>query len=371
MRMNWRYACNNCDFSRPGDQPIWRCPNCSGALHVEGLPAFRSPSSAAGLWRYSATLPIEAPVHGTILGEGGTPLVPVEIDDRLFHLKLDSLLPTGSFKDRGAAVLAGYLKQAGVRRIVVDSSGNAAAAMAAYAAACGLECTVFVPASASPGKLVQARAAGANVLPVEGSREDVTNAAQAAAAADPEADYASHNFHPVFVEGVKTWALEVWEQLDERSPDLVFTPCGGGSALVGAYRGFLAVESSMPRLIACQPAACAPVAKAWECDGEIGPFAQGDTIAEGTRIAMPSRPRQIMNAIRESNGWASVIDDDFLVETLRMLWGKGFSIEPTGALGVAAFRLANRAGKIGDEDSVVCHATGHGLKATPTIASLL
>lgn len=369
--MNWQFRCLNCGNLYPAEEALWQCTTCSGELTIDY--ADPKPSAAnhtgTGLWQFVHQLPVDDPVNGTYLGEGNTPLVPVEIDGHTIFLKMDSQLPTGSFKDRGAAVLAHYLQQIGVTRIIIDSSGNAASAMAAYAAATGLDCTVYVPANASPGKLVQARATGATVVPVEGSREDVATAAQRASAADRTASYASHNWHPVFVEGVKTWALETIHQLDNRTPDWMFVPTGGGSAFVGAWRAF--AGSSIPRLAACQPSACDPVVRAWDAGNPIERVEAGSTIAEGTKIALPSRPRQIQQALKESNGVALSIEESFLKETLLLLWGKGIFVEPTGALGVAGCRMGIASGQIKKSETVVAHITGHGLKSTPIAQELL
>jgi threonine synthase len=371
--LNWHFHCLGCGFTSEPEHPLWQCPQCHGELTVEyhpGTSDARAPEGD-GLWKFAGQLPLTPPANGTLLGEGNTPLVPAEIDGHAIYLKMDSQLPTGSFKDRGAAVLAHYLDHIGVSKIIIDSSGNAASAMAAYAAATGLECTVYVPANASPGKLVQARAYGATVIPVEGSREDVANAAQEAASVDPSASYASHNWHPVFVEGVKTWALEVVEQLGNRNPDWMFIPTGGGSAFVGAGRALHGHVGTLPRLVACQPAACDPVVRAWNDRNPISRVEAGTTIAEGTKIALPSRPKQIQQTLTESNGIGVSVSEELLKDTLRLLWSQGFYIEPTGALGVAACRIAIRDRKVSHNDSVVAHITGHGLKATATAEEIL
>jgi threonine synthase len=323
------------------------------------------------IWRYAHVLPV-ARDAAVSLGEGLTPLIAGRLAGRTVRFKLDALLPTGSFKDRGAALLASHLRELGVRRVVVDSSGNAAAAMAGYCAAAGLECVVFAPEATSPGKLVQAQAFGARVTLVAGTREDVARAAQDAAAGDPAAFYASHNWHPVFVEGVKTWAIEVWEQLGRRNPAVAFVPTGGGSALVGAWRGFLATPDQPPALVAAQPVACAPAVAALAAGATtIAPLTPGSTIAEGTRIGAPARGRQILAAVRDSGGWGEAVDEPLLVATLRELWAQGLYVEPTAAVGAAAFVAAVRGGRVLPEGEVVILLTGSGLKATATIAELL
>jgi threonine synthase len=370
---NWYFRCVICGATIPADQLAWQCPSCGGELAIEGLPGQldHATISGHGLWRSANVLPVSIPERGTLLGEGDTPLIQIEIEGHQVHLKLDSLLPTGSFKDRGAAVLAQYLQVIGARKIIVDSSGNAAASMSAYAAALGLECTVYVPASASPGKLVQARAYGASVIPVEGSRDDVATAAQHAAADDPSASYASHNWHPVFVEGVKTWAHEVHHQLGGRQPDLVIVPTGGGSAFVGAWRGFREMAQTLPKLVAAQPEACCPVVRAWESGSAIEVMPAEATLAEGTKIAMPSRPSQLLQALRDSSGLGVAVPEEDLIAVSRILWSKGVYVEPTAALGVAAFRQLARRGEIEHGSTIVIHITGSGLKSTPVIDEVL
>lgn len=368
----WEYRCESCGHREPLDAVAWRCADCGAAYALDGpnrLAAGSLDAADRTLWRYGAVLPVGRE-HARSLGEGGTPLVAGRLAGRDVWFKHDALLPTGSFKDRGAAVLVAHLRRLGLTRVIVDSSGNAATAMAGFSAAAGIACTVYAPATTSPGKLVQSRAFGATVVPVEGNREAVARAAQDAAAADPSAFYASHNWHPVFVEGVKTWALEVWEQLGGRNPTAAFVPTGGGSAFVGAWRGFAATPAPLPKLVAAQPAACAPIVAAYT-DRAPMTVTPGPTIAEGTRIAAPSRPGQIMAALRESGGWAEAVAEAQIVAALRELWAQGVYVEPTAAVGAAACRAALERGDDLGEGPVVVLLTGSGLKATETIAGLV
>lgn len=370
----WQYRCDACGWQEGLSHLAWCCPACGGVLALSGAPelsAARVLSDRPGLWRYGATLPVELD-GGRWLGEGLTPLVPGRLASRDVWFKCDSSLPTGSFKDRGAAVLVAYMRQRGLRRVVVDSSGNAAAAMACYCAAAGLDCAVYAPAATSPAKLTQARAFGARVRLVAGDRQAVADAARDAAARDSGAFYASHNWHPIFVEGVKTWALEVWEQLGHRAPAAIFTPAGGGSALVGAWRGFQALTTvcPLPRLFAAQPAVCAPLVTAIETGEGLAPVTPGETLAEGAKIGAPARAEQMRAAVTASDGGAIAIGEELLVATLRALWAQGLYVEPTAALGAAACSELIGSGLLPDGELVV-HLTGSGLKATATIESLL
>lgn len=368
----WRYVSASGDeFSLESD--LWRAPDGTSALQLDGpndLSAAPIDHEGATLSRYGELLPVDGERLRS-LGAGMTPLVPGELAGEVVWFKLDSLLPTGSFKDRGAAVVAAHLAARGVERVIVDSSGNAAAAMAAYCAVWGLGCTVYAPASASPGKLVQSRAYGAEVVPVEGARDDVAEAAQRAAEGDPGAVYSSHNWSPIFAEGVKTWALETWEQFGGRSPVAAFVPTGGGSALMGAYRGFQAT-GEMPQLHAAQPAACAPIVAAFDAHlGNAEPVEPGPTIAEGAKIGNPPRDRMILAALSDSGGGAHALSEERLVEALDVLWRQGIYAEPTAALGAAAFIQAVRNGWHVPEGPIVILITGDGLKATETIGHLI
>lgn len=368
----WEYRCEACGHRESLDAVAWRCAVCGAAYALDGPDGLAPESIERGdrtLWRYAAALPVGRE-YACSLGEGLTPLVAGHLGGHPVWFKHDALLPTGSFKDRGAAVLVAHLRRLGLRRVIVDSSGNAAAALVGYSAAAGIACTVYAPATTSPGKLVQSRAFGATVILVEGNREAVAAAAQKATADDPSAFYASHNWHPVFVEGVKTWAIEVWEQLGGRNPAAAFVPTGGGSAFVGAWRGFGATGDAMPRLIAAQPAACAPIVAAHAHDAPMA-ATPGATIAEGTRIAAPSRPAQILAALRDSRGGAEAVGEEQIVAALRELWAQGLYVEPTAAVGAAACRAAlDRGDDLGDGPIVVL-LTGSGLKATEAIAGLL
>ena len=369
----WGYVCERCGHREEQTTRDWRCPACGGAFAMEGIPGISASGinqSDPTLWRYAGALPV-AQGETRSLGAGMTPLVAGTLSGRTVYFKLDGALPTGSFKDRGAAVLVAHLRSLGLNRVIVDSSGNAAAAMSGFCAANGLRCTVYAPATTSRGKLVQSRAFGAEVMLVDGSRDDVATAAQRAAENDPSAFYASHNWHPVFVEGVKTWALEVWEQLGNCLPSAVFVPTGGGSAFVGARRGFDAVGGALPVLIAAQPAACSPIVAACENGAsDIKPVTPGTTMAEGTRIGAPSRGRQIMAAIHDSTGWAEGVSEEQIVAALRELWAQGLYVEPTAAIGAAACIATIEREQLPDGDVVVL-LTGNGLKATETIATLL
>jgi threonine synthase len=370
--------CSGCGNRPATSAQTWRCPICGGPLAWDGPDRMNRSQVAAhvpSLWRYATVLPVRHD-EAVSLGESITPLVEADVDGARVWCKLDFLLPSGSYKDRGAAVLVSALRALGVRHAVEDSSGNAAAAIAAYAARAGIACTVFAPAAASVGKLVQAAAYGARVERIEGTRDDVANAA-IAAADDPTATYASHNWHPFFVEGVKTWAYEVWEQLGYRAPTNVVVPVGSGSMLLGAHLAFSQLRAGgevdrLPRLYAIQPAACAPLHAAFAAGtADVDAVARRPTLAEGASIARPVRGRELLAALRESGGETVAVDEEEIVAALRDLAHQGIYVEPTSAVAAAGARQLVAGGKIHPDDVTVVMLTGSGLKATETIRTLL
>jgi threonine synthase len=286
-----------------------------------------------------------------------TPLVPTR--DGSLLLKVESANPTGSFKDRGATVLLTALAAQGVREVVEDSSGNAGAAIAAYAARAGIAASIYVPATTSTAKGAQIEAYGARVVRVDGTREAVARAAQNA-----RGTYAGHCWHPAFFHGTKTIAYELWEQLGGRAPGWVVTPVGHGTLLLGLALGFRELRAAglvprVPRLAAVQAAACPTLAG--PALG-LGP-GHGDTLAEGIRIRQPVRGQEIQEAVRESGGRWLVVDDGELRTAWQRLGREGFFVEPTAAVApAAAWRLLEQ-GELDPSETVVVPLTGHGLKA--------
>ncbi len=272
------------------------------------------------------------------LGEGWTPLVSAHAYGTEFLAKLEFLAPTGSFKDRGTTVLVSFLKELGVESVVEDSSGNAAASLAAYCARAHIRCTIFVPAHASPAKLTQIRAYGAELIPVEGPRENASIAAQNAA---HNSYYASHVYNPLIIEGTKTIAYELWEQLDRRAPDQMLFPTGHGTLLLGAYYGWRELLDAglierMPALHAVQAEACAPLYKIYtENLAELPDISFGETMAEGIRIRRPVRWKAILKAVRETGGSVVTVSESEILAAQRALARQGLYVEPTSAVAVA------------------------------------
>lgn len=319
--------CRSCGREFDVAELRWRCP-CGGLFDV------------AGEWR-----PVVDP--SLTLGEGHTPMIPSRTLPGV-RLKLEFFSPTLSFKDRGAVVLASLAARLGVGKAVVDSSGNAGTAAAAYFARAGIDCQVLVPASTSPEKLAQIRAHGAELTLVPGSRADAASAA-AQIAERPDVFYASHVYHPYFVHGVKSYGYEIWEQSGRTLPSAVLVPVGNGTLLLGCHLAFSELVATgaaerMPALIGVQAAACAPLAAAWT--GEK--FHAAPTVAEGIAITAPPRAEQILAAVRASGGTILTVDDDAVIAGRHLLAEReGLFVEPTAAVCYGA--AATAAGRSGPD----------------------
>jgi len=367
--------CPLCGFSAVPTAVPLSCPACQVPLNYRRdvpLDPTVSDLRGRGIWRYAPFLPDVAPLT---LGEGGTPLVPsLRMGPRLgvrLAFKVEGANPTGSFKDRGAAVLVAVLRSLGAKAVADDSSGNAGAALAAYAARAGLPARLYVPAHASGPKLSQITAYGGELVRVPGPRERATEAARAACARDPGLAYASHNTSPYFLVGVTTLACEVFEDLGERIPDHVVAPVGGGGIYLGLARGFSLLRDlgwipRVPRIHAAQAAACAPVVRAL-AGGHAEPIEMNprDTVAEGARIPNPERGREVVAALHAVHGDAVALGEDEILASQRALAREeGLYVEPTAALAVAALPILIGRGTIRPGDEVVVPLTGSGLKAS-------
>jgi threonine synthase len=371
-----QYRCPSCGAAAEADRPLWRCA-CGSAFNLApgiGLGRGDIAAGEASLWRYGAALALGGPPRVS-LGEGWTPLVERRWRGAQVLFKLESQMPTGSFKDRGTAVMLTHLLEVGVGAVHEDSSGNAGASLATYAAAAGIPCTIYVPAAAPRGKIVQIAAAGADVRAIAGTRQDVTDAALAAAEAGASF-YASHNWQPFFIEGTKTLAYELWEQLGFAAPENIVVPTGYGSNILGLDRGFDELLrrgeiARRPRLFAVQAVNCAALAAAWHAGAEdYVPFQPQPTIADGIATVRPVRTREVLAALRRSNGGVVAVPEGAIGASLTELGRMGLFVEPTAATTLAALtQLVETV--IGPREVTVAVLTGHGLKATDKIGELL
>jgi threonine synthase len=353
-------VCPVCDRT---DADRWRCP-CGAPLEFASeprpdgpAPDFSAFDSRRGLWAFSEFLPVTR--HVT-LGEGFTPLVDAPEWDATF--KLEYVSPTGSFKDRGAATVVSRAVERGADLVVEDSSGNAGAAIATYAARAGLDADIYVPASVADAKRRAIEAVGARVVEVAGDRETVAAACRNVVEASEErrssfAWYASHAWNPVFFAGTATFGIELAAQRDWAVPDAVVVPLGHGTMLLGAYRGFRALVEAgwtdrMPRLLAVQAAGYAPIA------GHLGP--ETNDLADGIRVREPVRREAVVDAIDATDGDAVAVSSDAVSRAHDALRAGGFDVEPTAAAAVAGLREYRDRGALERGADVVVPLTGRG-----------
>lgn len=337
-----------------------------------GWTALRDPGKS-GIWRHRPALGLPTDIPEVSLGEGDTPIVPLSRWGSAHGLprvlaKLEYVSPTGSFKDRGAATVISVLAGAGVTSIVEDSSGNAGAAMAAYAARAGLRAQIFVPESAPAAKRDQIAGYGAEVVAIAGTREDVATAAEHAAHA-PDVAYASHARHPAFVEGTKTFGLEIAAALADAPVAHIVLPVGNGGLLLGAYKAFRELADAgfhapLPRLHAAQASACAPLAAAYAAGADAPVAIQAQpTVAGGVAVGRPARGAEVLRAVRASGG--TIVDvNDAVARLMRAELSRleGLDLEYTSAVAFAATKRLRGSGEIGPDDRVLIAATGSGLK---------
>lgn len=370
------FLCTVCHGTIPADPQVWRCPACGGVLDVAHPRPFAPDLVAARdrtLWRYRTMISLPDGAVPVSMGEGLTPLVPAEFGGKRIYFKLEYLAPSGAFKDRGTSVLVSALKYWGVERAADDSSGNAGASFAAYAALAGIAAEIFTPAHASPAKLAQIEIYGARLHRIEGPRAKTTEALEGATATGLV--YASHAWSPFTLEGAKTVAYELWEQLTRRvggsatpleergAPDYFVAPIGQGSLFLGAYRGFRDLASAglierLPRMIGVQSEGCPPIAEAIRQARErAAPVEPRPSIAEGIALAHPLRDREILHAIRETRGDAIVVSDEEIRAARLALAKIGLYVEPTSAVVGAALLRCRLQG------CVVAALTGSGLKS--------
>jgi len=357
------------------DKPRW-CGDGGAYLNLgdaPGLTRGEIDTSRRSVWRYAKAMLVDAQ-DAVTLGEGWTPLICGKLDGVPVTLKLEFMMPTGSFKDRGMTTLITYLKNRGITSVLEDSSGNAGASLAAYSAAAGMQSRILVPETASYPKIAQMAATGADVVTVKGSRQDV---ADAALRYSTQIFYASHNWQPFFLEGTKTLAYELWEQLGFRIPDNIVFPVGYGSNMCGCERGFAELKrrgeiDRSPRLFGVQAANCAPYFAAYQAGVEELVLTDiTTTIAEGIASSKPTRVRDVLRAARESGGSITAVSEDEIVSALGALARMGMYVEPTSAAAAAGLRQLLKTGAITPSETTVLVLTGSGLKASEKIGQLL
>ncbi len=365
-----RYVCSACTARHAVTIQRWRC-DCGAPLDLdfecEPLDGDALPRRPTTLWRYREALPMAETLAPASLGAGVAPVVEDALGGTPVHMALEYVSPTGSFKDRGASLLVATAAALGARDVMDDSSGNAGIALAAHAARAGLRARILVPDDAPPAKPRIAAELGAQVIRVRGGRTATAAAAAAIVEASSEVFYASHAWNPFFLHGAKTFAYSLGEALRWSAPGAVIVPVGSGGLALGVELGFRELRrhglvERRPALVAVQAAACAPLHRAFEQGkDDPSPVAEEPTAADGVRVSVPPRGAQILSAVRGSGGLVAALEEKEIDAAHTLLWRKGYTVEPTGALAAA---LVLRDGptlreRYGD---LVVALTGSGLK---------
>jgi threonine synthase len=378
--------CSKCGEHLSAAQPQTICPKDGGSLYVRyDLRALRgkfTPDSLQGrpatMWRYREVLPGDDSVS---LGEGFTPLLPSR-EYRNVYIKDEGLNPTGSFKARGLCAAVTMAKKYGIKKLAVPSAGNAASALAAYCAAAGIEAHIFMPKDVPTANLVECKAYGAKVTLVDGLISDCARIVNERKQAEGWFDISTLK-EPFRVEGKKTMAYEVAEQLNWELPDAIFYPTGGGVGLIGMWKAFDEMEQlgwidggrgkKRPKMISVQAAGCAPVAKAWDEHKRVAEMWQNaQTLAAGLRVPKPYADYIILDILKQSGGTAIAVSDQQIVEAVAE-WAsrEGVFAAPEGAASLAAYKILLSQGFMKPADKVVLFNTGSGLKYIDVIGDAM
>jgi len=380
--------CSRCKKTVSADQPQTLCPECKGALYVrydlshlhgtthrDKIAVEAAQHPWLGMWRYSSVLPDATPVT---LGEGWTPMLTSKRHSRAY-LKEEGANPTGSFKARGLALAVTMAKHYGFKKLAVPSAGNAAGALAAYAAAAGIEAHIFMPKDVPFANYVEAVAYGANVTLVNGLISDCGRMVAERTASEGWFDVSTLK-EPYRVEGKKTMGYELVEQLGWEYPEAVFYPTGGGVGLIGMWKAFGELEEMgwvrpgrRPRMIAVQSSGCAPVARAFEQGATASEmWKDAATFASGLRVPKPYGDAIMLKILKESGGVAMAIPDEEILSSLKD-WARseGIFLSPEGAAATAAYDRMLASGELKKSDRVVLFNTGAGLKYTDVTAEAM
>ena len=375
--------CSRCHNTFATDGPATICPKCTGALYVryefgplrgvQHRDEIALPTQPwSGMWRYKAVLPEAEPVS---LGEGWTPMIRSRRHENAL-LKEEGANPTGSFKARGMAMAVTMARHYGLKKLAAPSAGNAAGALAAYAAAAGIEAHIFMPKDVPFANYLEAVLYGAKVTLVDGLISDCGR--MVAERKDKQGWFdVSTLKEPFRVEGKKIMGYELVEQLGWEYPDAVFYPTGGGVGLIGMWKAFEEMEElgwvrpgKRPRMIAVQSAGCAPVVRAFERGEKASEmWKDAATFAAGLRVPKPYGDYIILEILRESGGIAVAVPDEQILGSLKE-WAReeGVFLCPEGAAATAAYDHLLKTGFLKREDRVVLFNTGSGLKYTDMTA---
>ena len=364
--MNLVIECSRC--GQPSENVLdFRCRSCGQSLEVRLQPNFDAKRILAKKWnvgRYVKSFPYMEDFEEVTLGEGWTPLV--RLNDNVYF-KLESLNPTGSFKDRGSVALISAVRrqvQKAGGYLSEDSSGNAGASVAAYAARAGLKAKVYVPETVSGPKFSQIQFYGAEVVKVPGSRQKVAEEAQKP---EPRKFYVGHILHPLFTDGIRSLAYEIAEQFEWKAPERIYLPVSAGTLLLGVINGFkhlLAsnVIESMPKIVACQTEQVSPLYRRFK-KLVYKPPEKVTSVADALVSVNPPLLDIMVKRLEEIAGDAIMVKEDEILEAFHELAKKGFFVEPSSAVAYAAYKKSLSSEEARAKERTVIVLTGTGLKS--------
>ncbi len=374
--------CTRCEATYESEKLVRLSPCCDKPLYprydLARIAATFQPAALAGreptLWRYAEVLPVRDPAFRLTLGEGYTPLLDAPrlaqaLGVRRVWVKDEGQNPTGSFKARGLVMAVARAWELGARALAIPSAGNAGSALAAYAAAAGLEAHVVMPKDTPVPIIEETRALGADLELIDGLITDAGARVAEGAARNGWFDVSTLK-EPYRVEGKKTMGYELFEQLGGRLPDVIVYPTGGGTGLVGMWKAFEEMQAmgwmgdARPRMISVQADGCAPIVRAWERGkDEAEPWENAHTYASGLRVPRAVGDFLMLRAIRESGGAAVAVSDAAMADAVRLIGAStGVFAAPEGGATAAAVAPLLATGVIRPDDEVVLFNTGSGLK---------
>jgi threonine synthase len=326
------------------------------------------------MWRYASMLPVQAHEDIVSLGEGMTPLLRApragkRVGANNLWIKDEGLNPTASFKARGLSCALSMCVELGIQKIAIPSAGNAASASAAYAAAAGVECNIFMPKDVPQANFIECKAYGANVTLVDGLISDCGKIVASRKEAEGWFEVSTLK-EPYRIEGKKTMGYELAEQMNWRLPDVIFYPTGGGVGLIGMWKAFGEMEamgwigSKRPKMIAVQVEGCQPVVRAFERGQARSEFwDNAHTVASGLRVPKPLGDFLVLDAVRQSGGTAIAVSDEELIDAgIQLASDEGLFVAPEGSACVSALEKLLKSGFLKPDEEIVIYNTGAGLK---------
>jgi threonine synthase len=381
--------CTACAW-QSADADLSTCPTCGATIDIRyASPSITVRPELPGLWRYADHLPVSSPSDAVSLGEGNTPLLPsANLSKDLglpnLYFKIEGANPTGSYKDRIAAVGITRLREQGKTAWAATSSGNAGAAIAAYGVRAGLDGHLFTLEKASRAKISQILAYGPKVYAVQrlGYDPAIEQATWRNIRTICDANgwgmlVTARHYSPHAMEGVKTIAYEICEQLGNQVPDVVYIPAGGGGLLSTTWKGFVEWKAAgyidrLPKIVAVQPGGCDGITQAWDEGRDIQTISTCTSQISGLQLTAPPDGQLVLEALRESNGWAtSVADADTYAAQAELTSREGIFVEPASAITLAAIRADLAAGRLTGSERVVSVLTGIGFKDANALQAMV